>query len=287
MTDTETNSNGNQSNQSSQWRQVIDEPFKKIYQASCLDAASFIERSSVSLVITSPPYPGVDQPEEEYVTFKDTNDFNACHDFLERVWKVCFDVLEDLGWLVVNIYDIPKGRDGMWPNVAGTIKRALAVGFVLRETYIWDKGAGYSPPVGSFPYPKGLLSANTYEPCIVFQKPLMFSQRRKDPSDYTEAQRQQSLLGNTEREWINNPIWKIPADREGRRLGHPFTFPEELPRRFIRLYSFAGDSVWDPFLGSGTTVAVAAKEGRIGIGTELSDKYISAIEQRFSQGTLL
>lgn len=265
---------------------VIEQDDKLIWQGSCLNALEVIERSSVALIVTSPPYPGVEEPEEEYATFDDPMDFNAFHDFLKDVWKVCFDLLEDQGRLVINLYDIPKGAAGMYPNVAGTIKRCLELGFVLRETYIWHKGASYSPPSGSWPYPKGLLSANTYEPCLVFQKPLQFSQRRHDPSDYPKDVRDASELGPTEHEWLMDPVWKITADREGRKMGHPFTFPEELVHRFVRLYSFAGDRVFDPFLGSGTTVAVAAKDGRIGLGTELSDKYIDICEKRFSQGSL-
>lgn len=266
--------------------QIVDEPGKQAWQGSCLDAHTVIERSSVSLIFTSPPYPGVDQPEEEYATFPDPQDFNRAHDFLQEVWAECFLLLEDKGRLVVNLYDVPKGESGMYPNVAATVKRALAVGFVQRETYIWDKGAGYSPPQGSWPYPKGLLSANTYEPCLVFQKPVEFQQRVKKPSDYTDEVKAASILGKEEHAWLMDPIWRIPADRTGRKMGHPFTFPEELVRRFVRLYSFAGDKVFDPFLGSGTTLGVAAEHGRIGMGTELSDKYADIIKSRFSQGSL-
>ena len=259
---------------------------KQVWHGSCLDILDHIERSTVSLVFTSPPYPGVEQPEDEYATFPNVDDFGECHDFLEDVWTVCYRLLEDLGRMVVNIYDIPTGAEGMVPNVCEVTNRCLKVGFVLRETYIWQKGASYSPPSGSWPYPKGILSGNTYEPCLVFQKPLQFSQRRKDPSDYPQHIRDASELGSREHGWLMEPVWDIPADRTGRKYGHPFTFPEELARRFIRLYSYAGDTIFDPFLGSGTTVGVASSMGRIGAGTELSQKYIDIIEKRFSQQTL-
>lgn len=265
---------------------IVDEERKKAYQGSCLDALDVIERSRVSLIVTSPPYPGVAKPEDAYATFPDPKDFNASHDFLGLVWQTCFDLLEDLGRLVVNIYDVPNGEHGMYPNVAAVTKRALAAGFVQREVYIWHKSSSYSPPSGSWPYPKGVLSANTYEPCLVFQKPLMFQQRRKNPSDYPADIKEASILGPEEHAWLMDPIWKIAVDHEGRKLGHPFTYPEELVRRFVRLYSFVGDTVFDPFLGSGTTIAVAAKEGRLGIGTELSDEYADQIRRRFVQNSL-
>ncbi len=264
----------------------IDHERARIYQGDCRSMGVVVPRSTVSLIITSPPYPGVPQPEPDYVTFPDPKDFAAAHDILEQVWRVCFDALEDLGRLCINLYDIPTGAEGMFPNVAATTLRCLRMGFKLRETYIWEKGAGYSPPSGSWPYPKGVLSGNTYEPILVFQKPLQFSQRRKDPSDYPKEIREASILGSTEHAWLMDPVWHIPADRTGRALGHPFTFPEELVERFIKLYSFAGDTILDPFVGSGTSVRVAANLGRSGVGFELSEKYIDLCTRRFAQTSL-
>lgn len=264
----------------------IDHERSKIYEGDCRGLLEVVPRSSVSLIVTSPPYPGVPQPEPDYVTFPEPKDFVAAHKILEQVWRVCYASLEDLGRLCINLYDIPTGAEGMFPNVAATVDRCLRIGFVLRETYIWHKGSSYSPPSGSWPYPKGLLSANTYEPILVFQKPLQFSQRRKDPSDYPKEIRDASQLGSTEHAWLMDPVWKISADREGRSLGHPFTFPMELVERLVKLYSFAGDKVLDPFVGSGTTVKVASTLGRTGIGFELSPKYLEICERRFAQTSL-
>lgn len=265
---------------------VVEDQFRRIYQGNALKILDVLPRSSVSLVVTSPPYPGVSQPEENYITFLDPMDFNKAHDDLQEVWKVCYDLLEDLGRLCINIYDIPTGEQGMYPNVAGVIKRCLEIGFVLRDKYIWKKSASYSPPSGSWPYPKGVLSANTYEEILVFQKPLQFSQRRKDPSDYPAEVRKMSELGKDEHNWLMDNVWTIPVEREGRKLGHPFTYPSELVERLVRLYSYARDIVFDPFLGSGTSVLAAAKFSRIGVGTELSDEYIEICKKRTAQESL-
>jgi DNA modification methylase len=267
---------------------MVDYENVKIYQGDCRAALAVCPEASVSLIFTSPPYPGVPQPEPDYVTFPDPKDFNSAHDVLEQVWRTCYNLLEDEGRLCINIYDIPTGKElGVYPNVAATIKRCLGIGFVLRETFIWDKGAGYSPPSGSWPYPKGVLSANTYEPILVFQKPLQFSQRKvKTASDYPESVREAAKLGPTEHAWLMDPIWRISAEREGRALGHPFTFPVELAERFIRLYSFPTDTVLDPFVGSGTTCETARVHGRAGIGFELSDKYIEICRKRFQRQSL-
>lgn len=263
---------------------IVEEERARIYQGSCLLAPEVQKRSSVALIVTSPPYPGVKQPEPDYVTFENPMDFNESHAFLKDVWKVCYDLLEDLGRLVVNIYDVPTGAEtGMYPNVAAVQRACLEIGFVMREEYIWDKGAGYSPPSGSWPYPKGVLGANTYEMLLVFQKPLQFKQRRVDPSKIPDAIKATSILGPEEHEWLMNSIWKISADREGRKLGHPFTFPTDLVERFVKLYTFVGETVLDPFAGSGTTVAVAEKLDRVGVGFELSEKYIELCKGRFGQ----
>lgn len=264
-------------------RLALDEDNVKLYQGNSKDMAKVLEPSSVSLVVTSPPYPGVPQPEPNYETFPNPKQFNECHDILAEIWTACFNALEDLGRLCVNIYDIPTGPEGMFPNVAATISRCIKIGFVLRETIIWHKGASYSPPHGSWPYPKGLLTANTYEPILILQKPLQFSQRRKDPSDYPEEIRKASELGKEEHGWLMDPIWKVSAERDRE---HPFPFPSEIPSRLIKLYSYAGDTILDPFAGSGTTLKAARALGRAGVGFELSEAYINIAQKRLAQGAL-
>lgn len=257
----------------------------QMFKGNCLNAGAVLTRSMTSLILTSPPYPGVNQPEEDYATFPDPKEFNSAHDFLGEVWRVCWDLLQDLGHLAVNIYDIPAGAGGMYPNVAGVLKRCYDIGFVLREKFIWAKGASYSPPSGSWPYPKGVLAANTFEEILVFQKPLQFSQRKGDKVG--EGDKEASKLGKLEHAWLMDPCWRISAEREGRALGHPFTMPMEIPERLIKLYTFKGEWVVDPFAGSGTTLLAARKLGRAGFGFEVSDKYISIAKKRLGQGTLL
>lgn len=258
----------------------------KSYHANCLDADQVIEKSTLALTVTSPPYPGVEQPTDDYITFPDPESFRDCHEFLAEVWRVVFNLTADEGRLAVNIYDIPKGPSGMYCNVTQTILNCQKIGWVVREQFIWDKAAAYRAPSGSWPYPKGVLTANTYEPIILFQKPLQFSQRRIDPKDYPENIREASKLGKREGEWLNNPIWKVPADRIARKLGHPFPFPEEIPERLIRLYTMVGDTVFDPFGGAGTTGIVAQKLDRNGIVTELSRPFLDMIDKRTAQGAL-
>lgn len=255
----------------------------KAYHANCLDAPEVIERSSVSLIVTSPPYPGVEQPTDNYVTFLDPMEVSKSHVFLAEVWKMCYDLLADEGRLAINIYDIPRGPEGMIPNVGITEDICLRIGFVKREDYIWHKGASYRPPSGSWPLPKGVLSGNTYEHILVFQKPLQFSARRIDPSDYPDNIKEASKLDSEAGTWLSDPVWKIKADSEARKLGHPFPFPVDLPERLIKLYTMATDTVFDPFGGAGTTGIAAQKLGRHGIITELSKDFLELIDTRTAQ----
>lgn len=267
---------------------VVDETTQhgsiQLFRGNCLNMTAILPRSKTSLIVTSPPYPGVNQPEENYATFPDPKEFNAAHDFLAQVWRECWDLLQDLGHLCINIYDIPAGAGGMYPNVAGVLRSCYEIGFVLREKFIWAKGASYSPPSGSWPYPKGVLAANTFEEILVFQKPLQFSQRKGDKA--LEGDREASKLGKEEHAWLMDPVWHISAEREGRGLGHPFTYPSEIVERLIRLYTFVNEWIVDPFVGSGTTLLAARKLGRMGYGFELSDKYIEIAKKRLSQRTM-
>src|SRR5437773_1043675 len=99
LTQTENSTETLTVNSTLEFKEIINEPNQRIFQGSCLDAPSAIERGSVSLIITSPPYPGVEKPESEYATFEDPMSFNKSHEFLAKVWEVSFFLLEDLGRL--------------------------------------------------------------------------------------------------------------------------------------------------------------------------------------------
>jgi site-specific DNA-methyltransferase (cytosine-N4-specific) len=240
-----------------------------------------IDPGSVHLVVTSPPYPMVPQWDDQFAAFG-ARDFDAMHDLLAEAWRAIHRVLVPGGLLAVNVGDAlrttPKEGFRLWPNHAEILERCRALGFVALPYLLWKKpmnrpnaylGSGFLPP-------------NAYvtldcEYILLFRKGALRAFRPRDPgrreSGYTRGERDQ---------WFSQ-LWDVRAARQagadGRRTG---AFPEEIPRRLIRMFSIRGDTVLDPFAGTGTTLAVARALGRRAIGVELDPARAEALRRAFS-----
>jgi site-specific DNA-methyltransferase (adenine-specific) len=144
----------------------------------------------------------------------------------------------------------------------------------FHSLYIWDKRKAVRfSSWGSYPYPPNLLSTMPYEWIIVFSK------AGKRPRVDSQTKDDSKITHDEFTDWVQNSIWDFqPAS--AKQEGHPAPFPEELPRRCIRLYSFKGDTVLDPFAGSGTTLRVARQLGRNSIGFEINQDYRDLIQQK-------
>jgi DNA modification methylase len=241
-----------------------------------------VKNSSVHLVITSPPYwnlkdygedQGIGQTELTY----DEYFKSICHVFQECVKKLMPD-----GKLVINIMPILlTGKHTKFNRrVTKTVLPDLEAfmnslgNMYFHSLYIWDKRKAVRfSSWGSYPYPPNFLSTYPYEWIIVFSKSgrrLPVEQETKDASAITHDEFT---------DWVQNSIWDFqPASAT--QENHPAPFPEELPRRCIRLYSFIGDTVLDPFAGSGTTLKVARELGRNSIGYEINPKYEPVIREK-------
>jgi site-specific DNA-methyltransferase (adenine-specific) len=144
----------------------------------------------------------------------------------------------------------------------------------FHSLYIWDKRKAVRfSSWGSYPYPPNLLSTYPYEWIIVYSK-----SGKRPPVDTTI--KDASKVSHDEfTNWVQNSIWDFqPASAT--QENHPAPFPEELPRRCIRLYSFVGDTVLDPFAGSGTTLKVARELGRNSIGYEINQEFEPVIREK-------
>lgn len=241
-----------------------------------------VQDSSVHLVVTSPPYwklkdygndEGIGQTSTSYEDYlKSMND----------VFRECVKKLTPDGKLVVNIMPIllsgknTKFNRRVTKSVLTDLEQFLnSLGnMYFHSLYIWDKRkvARFSS-WGSYPYPPNLLSSYPYEWIIVFSKagkrPLV------DPKIKAASEISHDEFTN----WVQNSIWDFqPASAKHEK--HPAPFPEELPRRCIRLYSFKGDTVLDPFAGSGTTLKVARELGRNSIGYEINPLFENLIREK-------
>jgi modification methylase len=226
---------------------------------------SILPDSSVHLMITSPPY-NVTKEYDEDLSLKEYLEL------LTAVLKETWRVLVPGGRVAINIANV--GRKPYIPLHAYIINIMDAIGFHMRGEIIWNKGssAGVSTAWGSFASASNPCLRDVHEYILIFSK-LTNKLEKEDKSNSIEKQ---DFV-----EWSKS-IWKFPAE-SAKKVGHPAPFPEELPRRLIEFYSFEGNLVLDPFVGSGTTAIVAYKTNRHFIGFDISPEYVALANSRLNE----
>jgi site-specific DNA-methyltransferase (adenine-specific) len=234
---------------------------------------------SVQLIITSPPYWQLkDYGNTGQIGFDDT--YEDYINNLNLVWKECYRVLENGCRLCINIGDqfarsVYYGRYKIIPIRTEIIKFCETIGFDYMGAIIWQKvttcnTTGGATIMGSFPYPRNGILKIDYEFILIFKKPGIgknMPKSIKDKSKLTIEEWNQYFAGH----------WNIPGEKQN---GHLAMFPEEIPRRLIKMFSFVNDTVLDPFLGSGTTTLAAKNLERNSIGYEINADFVSVIEKR-------
>ena len=242
-----------------------------------------IADGSVHLVVTSPPYWQLkDYGSEAQIGFHDSYEDYINH--LNLVWSECHRVLHPGCRLCINIGDqfarsVYYGRYKVIPIRTEIIKFCETVGFDYMGAIIWQKvttcnTTGGAVIMGSFPYPRNGIVKLDYEFILIFKKlgePPKASAEAKEASRMTTEEWNQYFYGH----------WNFPGEKQSKHLA---MFPVELPRRLIRMFSFAGETVLDPFLGSGTTVLAARELGRSSIGYEVNPDFLPVIRQRLGLG---
>ena len=230
---------------------------------------SAIPDNSIQMMITSPPYNvGKDYDEdlslEEHLAM------------LRRVFSEVYRVLVDGGRACINIANI--GRKPYIPLSSYVSLMMIDLGFNMRGEIIWDKGAssGSSTGWGSWRSASCPVMLDTHEYITVFNKGDY--KRHLGEKEDTEISKVDFIA------WVN-ALWHISTE-SATAIGHPAPFPVEVPRRLLTLYSFPGDIVLDPFMGSGTTAVAAIRTGRKFVGFEISPEYLSLIDQRIEHETL-
>jgi len=248
---------------------------------------SALPNNSVDFVVTSPPY--WTAVEYETATLESSSDYEVYIGALMNVWLECFRILRPNGKLAINtpILPIPKKIIGNQhtrhlKNINNDIEYSILSnsGFLRYSLFIWQKQTS-KMMFGSYPYPGNILENNTIEFINVYVKP-------GKPPKYPKPVKEENVL--KQEEWVDlaQQVWFMYPEDVKRDAEHPAPFPEKLPGRLIRMYTygacgdFEGDIVLDPFCGTGTACAVAKRMGRRFIGIDISEKYIAMAQQRLA-----
>jgi len=240
-----------------------------------------LEDNSVHLVITSPPYWQLkDYGSENQIGFN--HDYESYINNLNLVWKECYRTLHSGCRLCINIGDqfaraVYYGRYKVIPIREEIIKFCENIGFDYMGAIIWQKvttsnTTGGGVQMGSYPYPRNGILKLDYEFILLFKK------LGESPKPSKE---QKELSKMTPEEWNNffAGHWNFSGARQD---NHIAMFPEELPSRLIKMFSFVGETILDPFLGSGTTSLAAKNLNRNSIGYEINSEFIPIIKAKLS-----
>jgi site-specific DNA-methyltransferase (adenine-specific) len=239
-----------------------------------------LENESVHLIITSPPYWQLkDYGTENQIGFHDS--YENYINNLNLVWNECNRVLHNGCRLCINVGDqfarsVYYGRYKVIPIRTEIIKFCETIGLDYMGAIIWQKAttmntSGGASIMGSFPYPRNGIIKLDYEFILIFKK------QGNAPKPTSENK---ELSKMTTEEWNTyfNGHWNFAgAKQDG---GHLAMFPEELPKRLIKMFAFVGDTVLDPFLGSGTTSLTARMLDRNSVGYEINPEFIPIIKEK-------
>lgn len=245
----------------------------KIYNEDCQTGIEKID-FPVNLVVTSPPY-NVDLGNNKlkkvgYDLYNDALSHEDYMSFIRNVFLGIYNKLEDDGRVCINIGD-PK--NGEKPLHAEYINLMRELGYNYYTTILWHKhqvgnrtswGSFNSPSCPSFPVP--------FEYILVFYK----NSKKLIRKGTSDLDKQEFI------DWSLS-LWNFKAETNQKKMGHPAMFPEELPKRLIKMFSYVGDTVLDPFSGLGTTAFVAKKLNRNYIGFEISPNYCKISEERINK----
>jgi DNA modification methylase len=248
---------------------LVDPPATVLDRLYCQSSVSMdqLPDNCVALMVTSPPYNvGKDYDDDlnidEYLTL--------LRDVFTETWRV----IEPGGRVAVNVANL--GRKPYMPLNQYVASLLTEIGFDLRGEVIWQKAksAGGSCAWGSWMSAKNPTLRDVHEYVIIASK-----------GSYSRVRKGEDTISKDEFLEATVSIWDILPE-SARRVGHPAPFPVELPRRLIELYTFEGDLVLDPFLGSGSTAVAAVETGRRYVGYELNAEYIELAERRIREGSI-
>ncbi|MBK7098055.1 MAG: site-specific DNA-methyltransferase [Sphingobacteriales bacterium] len=240
---------------------------------------SELKEESVHLIVTSPPYWQLkDYGTENQIGFHD--DYETYINHLNLTWQECFRVLHKGCRLCINIGDqfarsTYYGRYKIIPIHTEIIKFCEMIGFDFMGQIIWQKAttmntSGGASIMGSYPNPRNGIVKLDFEYILLFKK-------QGHAPNPTKEQKQNSAMTNEEWNTYFNGHWYFSGAKQDKHLA---MFPEELPHRLIKMFSFPGETVLDPFMGSGTTALAAKNLNRNSVGYEINPDFIPIIKEK-------
>ena len=245
-----------------------------------------IPARSVHLVVTSPPYWTLKKYNESDGQLGDIEDFDEFLDELDEVWRECYRLLVPGARLVIVVGDVclsrrKHGRHSVVPLHAAIQDRCRKIGFDNLAPIVWYKIANASLEVEN----GSRFLGKPYEPNAVIKNDVEYILMQRKSGGYrspSPAMRVLSVIPEKDhRQWFQQ-IWTVPGAHS--RV-HPAPYPLQLAERLIRMFSFVGDTVLDPFLGTGTTCLAAARWGRNSVGYDVDPDYLASAANRLQKET--
>jgi len=262
----------------------------------------FLQGESVHLVVTSPPYPMIEMWDSTFIELNpETGEalqagegweaFALMHRELDRVWKEVYRVLKPGGFACVNVGDATRtlaGRFLLYANHARIISAFQELGFDVLPLILWRKQTNAPNKfMGSGMLPAGAYITLEHEYILVFRK----GGKRVFPEEKEKFNRRESAIFWEERNLWYSDIWDFKGIRQD--ISSPETgnnlrkrsgaFPFLLPFRLVNMFSVYGDTVLDPFLGTGTTTLAAVASGRNSLGVEINPGFVSALGEKMTR----
>ncbi|HQZ66125.1 MAG TPA: site-specific DNA-methyltransferase [Planctomycetaceae bacterium] len=247
-----------------------------------------LQPESVHLILTSPPYWTLKEYRDVKGQLGHVQDYERFLDDLDKVWQRCFDALVIGGRLICVVGDVclsrrkNNGRHTVVPLHAAIQERCRVIGYDNLSPIIWNKIANAVYEVEG----AGGFLGKPYEPNAVIKNDIEYILMERKPGGYRTPELAARVLSviseENHRQWFQQ-IWNGLTGASTKR--HPAPYPQELAERLIRMFSFVGDTVLDPFSGTGTTSVAAALWGRNSVGYEIDETYLALAVNRFHKDT--
>jgi len=237
-----------------------------------------IKKSSVHLIVTSPPYPMIEMWDEMFKKVG-AETYEQMHKYLGKIWKKCYNTLVEGGILCINIGDATRRINGgfkLYPNHSKITEICEKIGFQSLPFILWKKATNKPNAfLGS-----GFLPPNAY---VTQDSEFILIFRKGNLRKYEDTSiRHKSAYTKEERDKWFSQTWEIKGARQKRNdlMRRTAEYPEEIVYRLIRMFSCEGETVLDPFLGTGTTTKVAIDNNRHSIGYETEKELIPIIKEK-------